>query len=122
MKSNPRDLQPLLDEVLTAPGEHVGPNRADLVEMVRHENSRRRRLRGVVSFAGAVTAVALALAWPHSRQTKLSKVETPLPRADIVINHVDDQQLLALLKDTPVALMEWPNGERTLLIVESSRH
>jgi hypothetical protein len=27
-----------------------------------------------------------------------------------------------LLKDTPVALMEWPNGERTLLVVEMSRH
>jgi hypothetical protein len=112
----------LLDEVLMTPGDRVGPSRTDLLEMVRHENSRRRRVRAAFSLGAAATAFALAFAWPHNRHTELSTIDTPLPRPGIVINHVDDQQLLTLLKDTPVALMEWPNGERTLLVIETSSH
>jgi hypothetical protein len=43
---------------------------------------------------------------------------SPPHASSIVIHQVDDQQLLALLQDTPLALMEWPNGDRALMVIE----
>jgi hypothetical protein len=119
MNSDPKDLQPLLDKVLAMPGRIHALSRADLVAMIRHEHSRRRRLRRAFAFAAALAAISLVIAWPRSRRAEQLAAGGPPARPDIVIHHVDDQQLLALLKDTPVALMEWPNGERTLLVVET---
>ena len=119
MKANPRDLQRLLENVLSEPGDGCGPSRIDLLELVRHEHSRRRTLRTASYVAAVVGVVAIAVAWPGGRQGGQTATLLPLPSPEIVINHVDDEQLMALLKDTPVALMEWPNGERTVLVIDN---
>jgi hypothetical protein len=118
MKSNPEELRLLLDDMVNRPGNHCGPNRAELLELVRREHSRRLRVRTACSLAAAVSVAAMVLAWPRGEKAGQTAAVTPRPTPEIVINHVDDQQLLVLLKDTPVALMEWPNGERTVLVVE----
>ena len=119
MKSNPRDLQRLLEKVLSEPGDGCGPSRDELLELVRHEHSSRRHLRTASCVAAFVGVVAIAVAWPHGRQGGQTTTVLPLSSPGIVINHVDDEQLMALLKDTPVALMEWPNGERTVLVIDN---
>jgi hypothetical protein len=119
MKSNPDKLRLLLDEVLNTHGDHCGPNHAELLDLVRREHSRRLQVGTACSLAAVVSVAAIALAWPRGKQAGQTTTVTPLLSPEIIINHVDDQQLLVLLKDTPVALMEWPNGERTVLVVEN---
>jgi hypothetical protein len=33
------------------------------------------------------------------------------------VEHVDDEGMLALLDETPAALVRWPDGRRTLLVL-----
>jgi hypothetical protein len=120
MSHNKPDLRRLLNDVLPAAGEHCGPERARVLEMVKQETGRRRGRRLVVATATTLLAVAglIFVARPPTPERPTATV--PKPSA-IVVNNVDDEQLLTLLKDMPVALMEWPNGERTLLLVSSER-
>jgi hypothetical protein len=51
-------------------------------------------------------------------QEPVPTTQAPPAVAPLVVKQVDDAQLLLILQDTPAALMEWPNGERTLLVVQ----
>lgn len=122
MNSDPNHLRTLLEDVLP-PSASCGPDRAAVLKMVRRERALRRCRRAVLSAGCAVLALALLAFWPapsSSPQAPVAVAALPSPpRApSIVIHEVNDQQLLALLQDTPVALMEWPNGERALMVIE----
>src|SRR6185436_15129222 len=107
---------PLLEEVLPTAGDLMGPHASDVLKMVRDERMRRRRPRLIIPAA----VVAFAGTWLFLRSAakpEISQVAAPVP-PPIIIREVDDHQFLALLQDTPAALLEWPNGERTLLLVE----
>lgn len=107
-------LQHLLDDVMPTGGERCGPNRAALLAMVQRERSRRRRFR-MASSVAAIAALALLFLWqPVPVEEPAVVTDSPAP---LVIKQVNDQQLMALLQDTPAALMEWPDGSRTLLVV-----
>lgn len=120
-------MQRLLDDVVTPESDcgHLGPNRATILEMVSHEQGRRRRTRRCLGAAAGVGFCAmLALLFirpsplPQETSTMLSTVQTaPSPPPPLTIREVDDKQLLELLKGTPAALMEWPDGKRTLLVM-----
>ena len=118
MNPNKRNLQTLLDDVLPSAGEHCGPSSADVSAMLRCERHRRRRSRGLVVGLALIALVSGSLQWRNERTTSAPFVPAPAKAASSVVNEVNDEQLLALLHAMPVALMEWPNGERTLLIVE----
>src|SRR5437899_1446089 len=118
MNPNKRNLQALLDDVLPSAGEHCGPSSADVSAMLRCERHRRRRSRAVAVGLALTALVSGSLQWRNERTTWPPFVPAPAKPASIVVQEVNDEQLLALLHAMPVALMEWPNGERTLLIVE----
>jgi hypothetical protein len=117
MNAHSGKLQELLDDVVPASADGIGPDRAALTAMVRRERSRRNHARGMCA-AALIAFAGVLLFW------RLGPRETaPVPAgrpaaAPIVIHQVDDQQLLVLLKGTPAALMEWPDGQRTLLVME----
>jgi hypothetical protein len=110
-------MHSLLDDVLSTTGAGSSPDRAAILKMVRQERSRRHR--AYATFAAVVMAsIVMLILWqPVSRETVSAVTSPPAPRP-IVIHEVDDQQFLALLNGTPAALMEWPDGQRTLLVVE----
>ena len=118
MNPNRDELRALLEDVLPATGEHCGPSRAHLLDVVKRERSRRHRTRTILVTTAACLFAALVFIWPRSHPTNAPLSAGPKAPTPIVIHEVNDQQLFALLKDTPVALVEWPNGERTLMIVE----
>jgi hypothetical protein len=126
MKPDPMNLQTLLDDLLP---DASGLDRAALLTMVREEHARRRRRRILAAASGTAALILLPLlAWRPHRQESSPLIAAPVPPApvmapappapSIVIQEVDDRQFLALLQDAPAALMEWPNGERTLLVMQ----
>jgi hypothetical protein len=127
MNSKQKSLQHLLDDVVTPQSDcgHLGPNRSTILDMVSHERARRRQARrcfGAASGAGVCAFVALLFMQQSPPPQELSvmpqTVQTaPTPPPPLTIREVDDKQLLELLKDSPVALMEWPDGKRTLLVM-----
>lgn len=117
MNEDPRNLQTLLDDLLPAGADRGGPDRSTVLAMLRRERSRRLQARLVG--AAAVTVLAVMFLFWRSAPPAGTPVAMapPLPSPAIVVHDVDDQQLFAALENTPAALVEWPNGERTLLVV-----
>ncbi len=128
MNSKKKSMQRLLDDVVVPETDygHLGPNRSAMLEMVSRERARRRRTKtilGAAAGAGACAVVASLFMWPFHSPHQPSPTESvvhaaPSPPRPITIHEVNDKELLELLKDTPVALMEWPDGKRTLLVME----
>ncbi|MEZ0276149.1 MAG: hypothetical protein ACAH88_14675 [Roseimicrobium sp.] len=125
MNPEEKKLQHLLDDVVPPIAEDAawGPERSAIVAMVGRERARRKRMRiRVAAWCGSVAVLAALLStWqPGPPQEKSIVAAPPVPPSApaITIHQVDDKELLVLLKDAPVALMEWPDGRRTLLVVE----
>lgn len=116
MNSHSDKLRDLLADVMPT-DSRCGPSRAAVLEMAGHERVRRRQARVIVATAAAAL-LALPFLWRSAPHQESPAVAAPVASPQIVIHQVDDQQLLALLQDKPVALMEWPNGRRTLLVME----
>ncbi len=129
MKNTP--AQPELDRLLRAAlssedAASCGPELATVLEMAKQERQRRHRLQaGVATAAVVFGALLLILADP---KTQPSQAEAAAPVAPvsavrpgpIQLEEINDEELLVLLEGTPTALMEWPDGRRTLLMLESS--
>ena len=119
MKPNEDQLRRLLEEALEPANAALGPSRAAVLAMVRRRRVARRCARAGLA-AGVVIALSAWL-WPREDVTTSppSLIATRMPPpSPLVVKQVNDEELLALLKDAPVALMQWPNGDRTLLVVE----
>jgi hypothetical protein len=131
MNSKKKSMQRLLDDVVVPETDygHLGPNRSAILEMVSRNRARRRRTKtilGATAGAGACAVVASLFFWPLHSPQQPSPTEpvvhaAPSPPPALTIQEVNDKELLELLKDTPVALMEWPDGKRTLLLTERRR-
>lgn len=117
MKPDPEKLHALLDEVLPSSAEHCGPSRADVLHLLRGERQRRRHLLTSVTTLAIVAAALVTLRW-KSGPPAAPIIESSAQHASVAIRNVNDEQLFALLRGTPTALMERPNGERTLFIIE----
>jgi hypothetical protein len=113
MKPDPDSMRRLLDEMLPIETAEFGPSRAAVVAMAGKRRVRRKRLRAVA--AAALLTACGAVLWPGKDDQRVMATQNPAPRP--LVEQVNDEQLLVLLKDTPAALMEWPNGDRTLLVV-----
>lgn len=117
MKPNKPELRTLLHDVLPSTGEHCGPARASVIEMVRQERSRRHRTRAALAAAAVLALATLAAVWQRPTLPARPIASAPEPPPPLVMKTVNDEQLSALLQGTPAALIEWPSGERTLLVV-----
>ena len=118
MNRQPQKLRALLDDVLPASAEECGPSSGDVLELLLRERQRRRRLH--VGAAALAIVAALLIALPRHRELRVPALMdlAPASPASVVIRNVNDEQLFALLDGTPTALMESPNGHRTLFIIE----
>jgi hypothetical protein len=102
----------------------------EVLGLIRRERQARARRRGAVAL---VACVILALATFSSvwiSRPQRSEGSSPLIAANTVISsqhdvpnveRVNDEGALALLDSTPSALIEWPDGRRTLMILVSNR-
>lgn len=123
MKTNDDQLRSLLDEMMPD-GEVLGaPQCAEVLGMVREERVRRTRQRAIASLAvialGVFTFASFRVIPLETVPTRAARLVKPAAPA---VQRINDAELLALLQDAgaPSALMEWPDGQRTLLVVEHS--
>jgi hypothetical protein len=121
---NEEKLRALLDDVLPPSANCCGPNQTRVLELARHQHAHRRRLRATLAATTALATLALVSfrgVLPALPSSTAQTVPTPLPVASapapLVIRSVDDDQLLDLLQSGPSGIMEWPNGDRTVLVV-----
>ncbi len=129
------ELRDLLEDVLPpGAGDNCGPKLADVLNWKRKEQSRRTRRRTVLCAISILLALAGTFFWNTRESSRGTAPEiaapstpvesTPLVSAaptlpkPVVIRQIGDDELLALLEGTPTALMEWPNGERTLMLLD----
>ena len=91
--------------------------------MVWHELRRRRRKHiGAGVALVALLALTLVPLFQHQEPAVAASVaHTPPKREPLQIRQLTDDQLLAELQGTPLALMQWPDGNRTLFVIESTR-
>lgn len=120
MNSDPEKLRALLDDVLPASGERCGPSGAEVLSILRNERKRRRRLHGGAALLAIITVALISLRWNNQQPAVASVARASVKPAPIVIHRVNDEELFSLLRGTPVALMELPNGDRRLLVIEQS--
>ena len=141
MNPNKTTLRELLDDLLPPSDESHGPDRAQVLALLRGERVRRRRQQAGATLAAFALLMVTSLLWKGPSSTVPSPVAatarqparatdsgapgttspmaaTRLQPAPLVIEHVNDEQLITLLQGTPSALMEWPNGDRTLLVLK----
>ena len=119
MNPDPEKLRTLLEDVLPSSGDNCGPTSSDVLAMLRGERGRRRRLQNGVALLTVIAVAAGALHWnrPPAPENSIVVHKSHKP-APIVIHRENDEELFALLKGTPVALMERPDVGCTLLVIE----
>ena len=118
MKPDEQKLRALLDDVLPPTVDRCGPDCPRVLEMVRQNRARRQARTVLATTAAAALAIISLFALlprPASSPSSFATANEPAP---VVIHSIDDAQLLTLLQGTPTAIMEWPNGDRTLLFME----
>ncbi|MFC5453270.1 hypothetical protein [Prosthecobacter fluviatilis] len=115
-----KDLQPLLDAVLSPASGHCGPTCTEVLGLLRQE-SRRRRRRVHISMAAGVACMLVAMLCyyaPPPKTPSAALASKSFGAPPLVLRQVGEAQLFALLKDTPAALVKLPDGTERLLILQ----
>jgi hypothetical protein len=86
--------------------------------MLRNERHRQSRLRSGTALVVIPLLVVCAMLWQREPASGPPVVEAAPKPQPIVIHTVNDEELLALLHDTPAALMTMPDGSSTLFLIE----
>jgi hypothetical protein len=133
MKPKNHDNRELLEDIFApensseaVPAEQV----LRLVQHAREARQRRRRLSAVAALFLAAAVWAVVFLPSRSSNPLRATTKVPAPSALITsapsvtpptVEHVDDEGMLALLDETPAALVRWPDGRRTLLVLVANR-
>jgi hypothetical protein len=132
MKPMNPDNRELLEDIFAPehPSSEVSAEEVlRLVQQAREARQRRRRFSAAAALflASAVWAVTfLPGRSTNSTNSSRTQANVPVPSAPIasassitppIVEHVDDEHMLALLDETPAALVRWPDGRRTLLLL-----
>ncbi len=118
MNSDPDQLDALLKDVLPATADHCGPSGAEVLNMVRAQRQRCRRVQAGAAMLALAALAVVSLHWHGERQVAAPIAHAPEKPPAIKVRHVNDEQFFALLKDIPSAVLEGPDGQRTLLILQ----
>ena len=132
MKPNDDELRELLEDVLLPEDADEGASLRVVLDLIRsaREARLRRRRRVASGIAGVAIIGCLALfASPRSRIEPAPDVARIVRAADQPVSRpaepitppsiqrVDDDGMLAMLDDRPTAIVSWPDGRRSLLML-----
>jgi hypothetical protein len=128
MKPTNDPRRELLEDLFSVKGDSLPIE--EVLGIIRRERQARARRRGAVALvACAILALATFSSIWVSRPQR-PEGSSPLMVANTAISsqqdvpkveRVNDEGALALLDSTPSALIEWPDGRRTLMILVSAR-
>ena len=133
MRLTDEDRSDLLDELLPT-SSRVCVTSKDVLQWVRDERAARKSRERSLAIIATVLLVASAVfvlpprvgpvsnnpvhrAGGDARLTSATARDVPRAYAP---QKVDDDGLLGMLDDTPAALVQWPDGRRSLLVVVRS--
>jgi hypothetical protein len=130
MKPTNDQRRELLEDLFSPSAEGDSLPIEEVMELIRRERQARARRRSAVALvACAILALAtFSSVWMSRPQmpdlsSPLIAAHTPIsPQQNVPkVERVSDEGALALLDSTPSALIEWPDGRRTLMILVSAR-
>jgi hypothetical protein len=133
MKPTNHDHHELLEDIFapeTSPSAVSAEEVLRLVQRAREAQHRRRRLAATAALFLAAAVWASIFLPSRSPNSSRPTTNVPAPSAPIAppssitpptVEHVDDDRMLALLDETPAALVRWPDGRRTLLLLVANR-
>jgi hypothetical protein len=132
MKPTNQDRRELIEDIFAPAQISSAVSAEEVLRLVQRARAMRRDLRrfsavAVVFLAAAVLSVMfLPRQSPDSSQTARI-APTSVPIADEaagvhsvnppIVERVDDERMLSLLDETPAALVRWPDGRRSLLLL-----
>ncbi len=134
MKLKDDDHRELLEDVFAPDSGESLLSSVEVVRMVESAREARRRARRRIAVATTAAVIAVG-AWismrPIAEQRFKPKEAVSMPpsgpQAPTADTHVaiapprmeriDDETMLGMLKDQPTALVRWPDGRRTLLLL-----
>lgn len=122
---SPHELARLLRATVPSEAASCGPELSAVLQMAKQERQRRHRLQVCVTSAAVIFgALLLIFASPTTQPSQTESVAPSIAArpGPIQLEEIDDEELLVLLEGTPTALMEWPDGRRTLLVVGQATH
>lgn len=117
MKRN-ENLGSLLEDVLPASSENCGPSLSTVLDIAARERVRRWRIRSAAAGLAIVLIALTAIFLRTDSPTETAPLIAESPEPEPIIQQIDDAELVDLLDGAPMALMEWPDGSRTLLMVD----
>jgi hypothetical protein len=135
MKPTPENRQELLEDVFT-PERPSRPVSAEevlgLIRAARERRQQRRRALACTALLLAAVGWSAALlrggksapgspAVASANSVPAVAVLPPPPSASL-IEHVGDDEMLDLLKGRPVALVHWPDGRQSLLMLTAGEN
>jgi hypothetical protein len=118
MKTHFDQHRALLLDVLPANAERWGPTSNEVLSLLHDEQRRRVRVRQSAGLCACLAVLFCLAFWRPGLSSASHGIRNSSRPAPLVINRVDDQQLFALLKDTPAALVKSPDGTTRLLILD----
>jgi hypothetical protein len=129
MKPLKEPRRDLLEDIFVPEEGSSGPSQEEIVALIQAARGRQQRRRAVALGASAVAAIAIAgLAFVPDAPAPSAppaiavapQVPEPAAMASIIppaVEHVDDQGMIARLGDQPAALVRWPDGRQSLLLL-----
>jgi hypothetical protein len=133
MKPTNHDSRELLQDIFAPEHPSSAVSAEEVLRLVQHAREARQRRRRFSAVAAVFLMSAIwAVTFLPSRSTNSSRttVNVPVPSAPIglpssitppIVEHVDDDRMLALLDEAPAALVRWPDGRRTLLLLVTNQ-
>lgn len=123
MKSPSQEkLGELLEDVVPSSAKSCGPDLSEVLEIASRESRRKRIVHSAAAgFAASLCLLGVAgwVTW-QSDPGKAPIANVAEPKKPVVFERVDDSELLTLLEGAPAAIVEWPDGSRTLMVVENN--
>jgi hypothetical protein len=136
MKPSNHERRELIEDIFAPEQAPSAVSAEEILRLVQHAREAQQRRRRVSATAGAfLAAAALTATFLPDRSTNSSRTTANIPSPakpvapaapaapSIVppaVERVDDEHMLALLDETPAALVSWPDGRRSLLVLVSN--
>ncbi len=135
MKATDPDKDELLEDLMTDLERTSAPTIDGILTGVRrekHARTNRRVWAGTIALAlliglivsrqpepefQSVVAVVPATTTPAAPSVRSDRSDESAEESKWTVERIDDQELLELLADSPVALVKYPDGNRRLMMV-----
>jgi len=133
MKPTNHRSRELLEDIFAPKNSSSAVSAEQVLQLVQHAQEaqqRRRRLSAAAALFLVAAVWAVTLLPRQSSNSSRVTTNIPVPSAPIAsvssitpptVEHVDDEHMLDLLDETPAALVYWPDGRRSLLLLVANR-